>query len=79
MVVDETGDTVARESVNNEDFTSNCEGYNQVSWEQALTLDYNNEFNSQWPPGTYRATITVDDFYSAAVDVESMSFEVVEE
>ena len=55
-VRNEAGDAVGSESTESEEFTNNCTRYNRsTSWEQAVSLTYNNDVGAEWPIGTYTA------------------------
>lgn len=77
-IQDSTGEAVASESTENEEFTNNCGGSTQlVEWEQAVTVWYDNEYGTEWPEGTYEAEVRIDDYYGQATVSETTEFEVV--
>lgn len=74
---DSTGDAVASETAENEEFSTSCDDYAQVEWEQALTLWHKDEYGSEWPLGTYTAEVRIDDFYAGESVSGQTEFEVV--
>lgn len=75
-VENESGDVVASESGETEQFSNACADAETSSWEQAARLSYNNEYGSEWPRGTYTATVRIDDYYGQETVYGSTQFEV---